>query len=367
MTRWEPDIDTKRQPAAERNDPEMARAIERIRAGRRAVEERTQGKHWNDISDHDKHILQLNEQRRREQRNEQRKQDRRPQGRTGERSGNHRQQERTRERSGNRRELGKTRYKGRDWDDRTNACLREVGVYRSATHSDLANTHFDGNNFAATRGIQAWVRSGAMRAHQLEGAKGGKFTVYTLTPAGAALAQRLAVKNGLDQQQKAWSGLVKSKEASHDAAVTSACRKEITQLAEQGATLHRVRIDAELKSILAKRSETARAEEGKEAADRARHEAAQQLHLPIDAQGHVQIPDAQLEFTNTAGDLAHVNVEVTTDNYREGCTTAKAGAGFSMHGGGAKSSPGAGLSSLGGSSSRRGGGSSSRDSSLIEI
>ena len=354
MSRWEPDIDTRREPSPERNDPELARAIDRIRAHRHDVKERTRGKSWNDISEHDKHILKLNERRERTQRNEQRKQERRQQGRTP-------------ERSGDRRELGKTRHKGRDWNDRTNACLREVGLYRSATHSDLVNAHFDGNNFAAARGIQGWVRSGAMQPHQLKGPNGGKFTVYTLTPAGAVLAQRLAVKNGLDRDQKAWSGLVKSKEVTHDAGVARACRKEIKELVEQGATLHRVRIDAELKSILAQRSESARVKEGKEAADRARRKAAQDLHLPVDAEGHVQVPDAQLEFTDAAGSLGRVNVEVTTENYREGCTKAKAGAGFSMHGGGAKSSPASSLSSLGGGGSRRGGRGSSRDSSLIEL
>ena len=87
MSRWEPDIDTRREPAPGRNDPELARAIDRIRAHRRDVKERTRGKSWNDISEHDKHILKLNERRERTQRNEQRKQERRQQGRTPERSG----------------------------------------------------------------------------------------------------------------------------------------------------------------------------------------------------------------------------------------------------------------------------------------
>ena len=49
-------------------------------------------------------------------------------------------------------------------------------------------------------------------------------------------------------------------------------------LAEE-ATIRRIRIDAELKSIVAKRSETARARDGKAAADIERMQAAQDLGI----------------------------------------------------------------------------------------
>ena len=118
-----------------------------------------------------------------------------------------------------------------------------------------------------------------------------------------SLARRLAVKNGLVADQRTWSGLVKEKEASHDAAVGRACRAEIEALARQGAKVRRIWIDAELKSVLAGRSETARAREGKAEADRERRLAAAELQLPIDRDGHVLVPDAQLEYTDAAGQI----------------------------------------------------------------
>lgn len=84
-----------------------------------------------------------------------------------------------------------------------------------------------------------------MRQHRARGPNGGAFTLYTLTKAGAALAQRLAVKRGLDPGQRAWSGMVKPREAAHDADVAKACRKEIEALAARGARLRRVPIDAD--------------------------------------------------------------------------------------------------------------------------
>ena len=137
----------------------------------------------------------------------------------------------------------------------------------------------------------------------------------------------------------------------------------------QGARLRRILIDAELKGILAKRSETARAKQGKEEADRARRKAADELHLPCDDQGHVQIPDAQIQYVDEAGNLGRVNVEVASDHYREGSVKAKSAGGFSMHGGkgGQAANTRTGLSSPGGGGGRRGGGRSSGDPASVEI
>ena len=272
-------------------------------------------------------------------------------------------------RTGHRRELGRTRHKGPDMTERVHACLQEVGLYRCASHRDLVEAHFSGNSFAAAKGLERLVRSGAMLQHRARGPNGGAFTLYTLTKPGAALAQRLAVKRGLDPKQRAWAGMVKPREAAHDADVAKACRKEIVALTAQGARLRRILIDAELKGILAKRSETARARQGKEEADRARRKAADELHLPCDDQGHVQIPDAQIQYVDEAGNMGRVNVEVASDHYREASVKAKSAGGFSMHGGKGGQAPNTrtGLSSPGGGGGRRGGGRSSGDPASVEI
>ena len=254
--------------------------------------------------------------------------------------------------------------------ERTHACLQEVGLYRCASHRDLVEAHFSGNRFAAAKGLQRLVRSGAMRQHQVRGPKGGAFTVYTLTKAGAALAQRLAVNRGLDPEQRAWAGMVKPREAAHDADVAKACRKEIEALTARGARVRRILIDAELKGILAKRSETTRVKKGKEEADRARRKAAGELHLPCDDQGHVQIPDAQIQYVDESANIGRVNVEVTSDKYMQASIQAKSAAGFSMHGpgkGGQAANTRTSLSSPGGGGGRRGGGRSSGDPASVEI
>ena len=318
MSRWEPTIQTREQSPRAAPGPELARSLDRLKARERALEQRTQDQRY-DI------------------------------------------------RNGHRRELGRTRHKGLNMTERIHACLREVGLYRCASHRDLVEAHFSGNRFAAAKGLERLVRSGAMQAHQARGPNGGVFTVYTLTKSGAALAQRLAVKGGLDPDQRAWSGMVKPREASHDADVAKACRKEIEALTARGARPRRILIDAELKSILAKRSEAARVKAGKEAADLARQQAAEQLHLPRDDQGHVQIPDAQIQYVDESGNIGRVNVEVTSDKYMQASIQAKSAAGFSMHGPGKGGAGRTNLSSLGGGGGRRGGGRGGRDPASVEL
>jgi len=359
MSRWEPTIDT-RQQSRDGPGSDVDRALARLKAREQALEKRTKGQRYSEMTADDRSAFDYISRERSRLRSLQYKHNRRHEVRAA----------RDNPRTGHRRELGRTREKGPDMTERVHACLQEVGLYRCASRRHLVDTHFDGNRFAAAKGLQRLIRSGAMQEHQARGPSGGRFTIYTLTRSGAALAQRLVVKRGLDPEQRAWSGMVKPREAAHDADVAKACRKEIEAFTARGARLRRILIDAELKSILAQRSERARAKEGKEAADRARRKAASELHLPVDDQGHVQIPDAQIQYVDEAGNLGRVNVEVTSDEYGKASIKAKSAAGFSMHGsgkGGQAAATRTGLSSLGGGGGRRGGGRSSGDPASVEI
>ena len=237
-------------------------------------------------------------------------------------------------REGHRRE-----YDPRDgkqsFQDRTERALADVGMYRSVSIRDLADSHFGGHPYTTRRAVDRMIRKGMMREHQATGPKGGKYKVLTLTQAGARRARRLAPNQGLDKEQQTWSGLVKRGELDHDTAVYRAAQKERDRLVEQGATLKRVRIDAEMKKQVARATETARAREGKAAADAARWKAAEDLGLPVQ-EGRVVYPDAQLEYLDAEGRTGRVNVEVVSEHYRAGSIVSKAKAGFEMHGNGGR-------------------------------
>ena len=124
---------------------------------------------------------------------------------------------------------------------------------------------------------------------------------------------------------------MKPSDAAHDTAVYRACAKERERLRAQGATVRRVRLDSELKSAVARASESARQKDGKRAADAERHRIAQELGLPLDGRGRVLYPDAQIEYTEADGRTGRVNLEAVSGNYREPAVKAKAAAGFAMH------------------------------------
>ena len=239
-------------------------------------------------------------------------------------------------RDGHRREYDPRARGGRvSFQKRSERALADVGVYRSVSFRDLAEAHFGGHPYTTRRAVNRWIRAGLMREHKAKGPKGGTFKVLTLTRKGAKQARRAAVKRGLDPNQRTWSGLVKRSELSHDTEVYRACGRERRRLAEQGATVKRIRIDSDLKSAVARRSERARVKEGNEAADATRRRVAEELGLPVDGQGRVLYPDAQIEYTDQHGRTGRVNVEVASQHYRDKSIVAKSAAGFAIHATGA--------------------------------
>ena len=237
-------------------------------------------------------------------------------------------------REGHRREYD-PRTQRQTFKGRMDRALAEVGIYRSVSFRDLAEACFDGHPYTTRRAVDQMVKDGLMREHKATGPKGGAYKVLTLTECGVERAERVAREQGLDQQQKAWAGLVKRGELSHDTAIYRAARIEQEKLTRQGAVLRRVRIDAELKSEIARATETARARGGKAAADAARFQAAEDMGLPIQ-DGEVHYPDVQLEYIDIEGRTGRVNVEIATEHYSAKSIAAKAAAGFQMHGNGAQ-------------------------------
>ena len=269
-----------------------------------------------------------------------------------------------RQRDGHRREYD-PRTERQNFQERADRAVADLGMYRSVAYRDMADAHFDGHPYAARKAVDRMVRAGHVREHTARGPQGGAYKVLTLTERGVERAERVAREQGLDKEQKAWSGLVKPGELQHDVAVFRAARIEQVRLLEQGAVLKRVRIDAELKHEVARATESARARGGKEAADAARFQAAEALGLPV-KDGRVEYPDAQLEY-DIEGRSGRVNVEIATEHYSVKDIGAKAAAGFAVHGSNGRAAARV-ARSLGqdhGSGGGRGGGG--RDKGSIEL
>ena len=267
----------------------------------------------------------------------------------------HSDRDREQPRTGHRREYD-PRQDNRSFQERTEGAIADVGMYRNVSYRDLAESQFGGHPYTARRAVDRMVKDGHMQEHQAKGPRGGTYKVLTLTEAGARKARLSAVEQGFDKEQQTWTGLVKRGELSHDTAVYRAAQIEQRRLVEQGASIQRVRIDAELKKQVARATEKARAKEGKAAADAARHKAAQELELPI-KEGRVVYPDAQIEYQDIEGRSGRVNVEVASEHYSGKTIAAKAQAGFQIHGNGGRAN--AAISRALGKAGRGGGGDGS--------
>ena len=235
------------------------------------------------------------------------------------------------ERAGHRREHDAREGTRRTRTQRTRAAIADVGLYRAVSYKDLSEQHFDGHPYATRRMVTQMKRAGLIEEHEATGPQGNTFKVLTATERGKGAAHRAAVDAGHAAEQRTWSGIVKPAELSHDTAVYRAALDERARIEADGGRVTRVRIDAELKAIVATATEKARAAGDDRAADDAKRAAAQELGLPMQ-DDHVMYPDAQLDIEDSEGRSGRVNVEIASDHYHAAAIAAKAGAGFAMHG-----------------------------------
>ena len=214
----------------------------------------------------------------------------------------------------------------------TRDAVADVGLYRAVSYTDLSDQHFDGHPYVTRRSVNHLIRAGLIEEHEATGPQGQSFNVLTATERGRDAAQRAAVDAGHVPEQQTWSGMVKPAELSHDTAVYRAALDERARIEAEGGRVTRVRLDAELKQIVATATEKARAEGGDREAHEVKLAAAHDLGLHVVNHDHVLYPDAQLDIEDADGVSGRVNVEIVSDHYHAAAIAAKAGAGFALHG-----------------------------------
>ena len=207
--------------------------------------------------------------------------------------------------------------------ERTRDAVADVGLYRAVSYTDLSDQHFDGHPYATRRSVNHMIRAGLIEEHEATGPAGQTFTVLTATERGRDAAQRAAVDAGHVPEQQTWSGMVKPAELSHDTAVYRAALGERARIEAEGGRVTRVRLDAELKQIVATATEKARAEGGDRAAHEAKLAAAQALGLHVVNNEQVLYPDAQLDIEDANGVSGRVNVEIVSDHYHAAAIAAR--------------------------------------------
>ncbi len=168
------------------------------------------------------------------------------------------------------------------------------------------------------------------------------------------------LRDAQDARQAFYAGFRKPKELTHDAQVYRAYLRAAGQLCERGANVRRVVVDYELKREYQRFLQEHN--RGRSDSDGRSDRTPEEIHLWAlshdlpEQDGHVQFPDARIEYEDADGRLRTEDIEVTTVHYRGGHLAAKTAAGFSCHrGSGVRIVKGGGGSSCRGRGRQSGG------------
>jgi hypothetical protein len=140
-----------------------------------------------------------------------------------------------------------------------------------------------------------------------------------------------------EPRQEFYAGLRKPRELTHDSQIYRAYLKAAERLREEGATIRRVILDNELKreyqQFLQERNRGRSDSDGRpDRTPEEIHRWALEHNLP-EEDGHVQIPDARIEYEDRDGRRRTEDLEVETLHYRGGHAAAKASSGFTRSSG----------------------------------
>lgn len=160
-------------------------------------------------------------------------------------------------------------------------------------------------------------------------------TLVTLTERGRDLLEARRLPNGRDGQQKFYAGIRNPRELAHDARVHAAYERAVEKLEGQGARVRRVVLEEELKTdyqrFLQRDNKGRRDGRGEPERDQeAIARWARERELPYH-DGHVELPDARVEYLDRDGRPRVEDIEIVTPHYRGAHAAAKAASGFSQY------------------------------------
>jgi hypothetical protein len=246
-------------------------------------------------------------------------------------------------------------YHGHDYTLRGSETrtLTTVGAFRVVRADDLRDT-FDSSLDPRHGELWHLHDSGLVDTLRLD----RDTTVVTLTKEGRDLLEARRLDGDSRDRQEFHHGVQRPRELKHDAQLHRAYLEEAERLRDEGANIHRVVLENELKreyqEFLQERNRDRDDADGRP--DRSLDEIldwAREHDLPYDEDGHVQFPDARIEY-DIDGREHTLDLEVVTPHYRGAHGAAKSGSGFSLY-----------VVGFGGGG-RRGGGGPGRTPSVIE-
>ncbi len=216
--------------------------------------------------------------------------------------------------------------------------LREVGRFRVVRVSDLQETVYNQNRNQMERDLRYLRQHGLVETQHINARRDGRLgkveriEVVTLTKSGRDLVRQTG---DLPSDQKTYAGLVKPREAEHDAQIYRAYLKEAVRIEDGDGTNLRVKLDFELKSEVQKAIHAAKQAAPDRDMNEIKQAVAAQFELPYNNQ-RIQIPDVRIVYDQNqdqdqGSQSGHADIEVLTAAYRPGHIQAKAQSGFRVY------------------------------------
>jgi hypothetical protein len=209
-------------------------------------------------------------------------------------------------------------YSLRDSEVRT---LADVGKFRVVPTEDLARFGYQGGQARMEADIRNLRKHGLVEQRTIEGHSSYSAKVLTLTKEGHRLLKRAQL---VCNRQATYHGLVKPKEARHDAELYRLYQKAAREIERSGGKVRRVILDLELKKDLYQACSRMRPDR-----DPAyeRISIASQFDLKV-VNDKIPIPDLRIEYEDECRDVHRLDLEVATRDYRPHGLGEKAKAGF---------------------------------------
>jgi hypothetical protein len=203
--------------------------------------------------------------------------------------------------------------------------MMDVGRFRTVALPDLARTHYAGDYRALERDLSRLTARNLVERNSVAlDNRRSVLHVVALTREGKSLLRRRA-----ESTQAIYAGIAKPREVAHDAAIYRMYQAEADRIERAGGTVRSVVLDYELKKRIYSPLAKAKDLSPFEYAQRQEQIAKENSLKVVD--GHIVLPDLRLEFENAQGELAKVDLELATRNYRAAHMKAKAQAGFKVY------------------------------------
>ncbi|MFZ0663931.1 MAG: hypothetical protein WAM66_14670 [Acidobacteriaceae bacterium] len=212
--------------------------------------------------------------------------------------------------------------------------LGDVGRFRVITARDLAETVYHGNRGQMERDLAYLREKNLADTSFINARRDGqnrpveRIQVVTLTEEGRNVLLRTGQ---FRHDQEIYAGLVKPREAEHDAQVYRAYLKEWERIERDGGSNPRIVLDFELKADIQKAIHTRQKAEPDEDVSAIKQQVAEQFDLKF-IDDSIQIPDLRIEYDLDQGaQSGHSDVEVATAAYHGRHLAAKLQAGFRLY------------------------------------